>query len=748
MMLIRPRPKPDESVSTYLLRVSECNGYEGVAGLFRLARVPQGPATMHKVLTETERLPALAEAIGRPAADLLSLVYAPEKGVKLPTYAKYRDRQLPLSALRREQVCVCPECLQEDNYGRQDWDWSLFAACDRHDKLLLDRCPSCGEAIRRYRMGVSHCVCGFDFRTAETAATDTSSVATVRSILDGEPAYGNPETVLRTLTTLAGVVALSDQIEPDLSRCWATPVAQLHEGLTDACAAIKSGRIDDLVHKVVERRLALWPDLGLRGALLPFLVHQGSLKGLWNPSCLQSVDRHLRPSATSHAAPMAGMQISLGGVAAILGLSTRVVADAARHGALSPVRGPTVDGFGHWLFDAADVIALLRTLRNRVLPDETPVYDLQEIVMPRVTQGVTGWGHVLGLIRRGEVSVVAFDELTGCLSLRFQGLQISETVTSGDLLSVKDCAEAIGIYTDAIYRLIKADVLPSKKTGSRYGVRRADLEAFASSYVFVKELASNLGVNSTNLAEKLMDAGVPAVSGPRVDKGLVYLFRRADVAKVNLKEVSEKVFYSTLTGRKSDLDRCRASRSLHMKSVEVAKVLGVTVQQLSMIERAGHLKPRKIKGNLANTRLYLKSEVEIYLQTFHNNPEMLSLVQAAALLEESPSYFHRKWVRTGKLGEITDGFNCWYRRGDVEELRQEKQYLMTGLEAAKLVGGRHSTIEIWRRSGWLKAVAGPTIDGSKWYLYERSEVEKAASEVNTRREGGSAWNAAATAPAA
>jgi excisionase family DNA binding protein len=725
MMLVRPRPKPDESVSAYLLRVSESNGYEGVAGLIRLARVPQGPATMHKVLTETGRLPALAETIGRPTAELLNQVYTAEKGVKLPTYAEYRDRKLPLVALRRERACVCPECLQEDSYGRQEWDWALFAACGHHAKLLLDRCPECGESIVRYRMGVSHCGCGFDFRKAETAAVDISPVSFVQTILEGDTTYGDTDRTLRSIMLLASISALWDQLEPDFSRIWAAPVARLHEGLNDACEVLKGGGFRSIVRKIGQLRIARWPELGPRGALLPFLTKQSELEDIWDQAAIDEVGRGLHPASTAHFVAPDDETVRLEGVATILGISGRIVADSVHFGALAPVRGPNVDGYAHWVFRVTDLVGLMRALRKQVPPDSSTEYKMQDITTAAFAHLTKGWGHVLGMIRKGEVSVVAFTETVGAVSLGFQGIVEPMAKAASDQVSVKECAQLIGIYTDAIYRIIKAEVLPATKIGPRFVVKRSDLDEFARSYVFVKELASKLRVNPTNLAEKLMDSGVPAVSGPRVDKGLVYLFRRDDLALIDLQAVAEKGGYLTLTGRKPTERKIQSPRR-YLRSADVAKALGVSIQMLSRIERAGLLKRSMVEGHLANTRLYLVRDVQQYIGRFRDNPDLITLDQASAMLDEKPGYFHRKWVRTGRLEAVTDGLSLWYRRSEVEALRMEKRSLLTVSEAAALVRGDNSTIENWKKMGRLKPVSGPKIDGSKWYLYSRNDVEALA----------------------
>ncbi len=74
----------------------------------------------------------------------------------------------------------CPHCLSEDMqpYFRRSWRVALSTTCDRHKRLLLDRCPECGSGVAFHRrdMGkgadgigelLSDChYCGFDLRIA------------------------------------------------------------------------------------------------------------------------------------------------------------------------------------------------------------------------------------------------------------------------------------------------------------------------------------------------------------------------------------------------------------------------------------------------------------------------------------------------------------------------------------------------------------------------------------------------------
>lgn len=62
--------------------------------------------------------------------------------------------------LNRMAPRVCPDCLQEQDICRIEWDFSFVTACPRHERLLIDRCPGCLSSISWQRPAVNICDCG------------------------------------------------------------------------------------------------------------------------------------------------------------------------------------------------------------------------------------------------------------------------------------------------------------------------------------------------------------------------------------------------------------------------------------------------------------------------------------------------------------------------------------------------------------------------------------------------------------
>ncbi|MGI2171093.1 TniQ family protein [Shewanella sp. MF05960] len=64
-------------------------------------------------------------------------------------------------------IPICPHCLSDEPYIRQIWHLTPIKACAKHKCQLLHECPECSIPINYIENeSISHCVCGFDFRTA------------------------------------------------------------------------------------------------------------------------------------------------------------------------------------------------------------------------------------------------------------------------------------------------------------------------------------------------------------------------------------------------------------------------------------------------------------------------------------------------------------------------------------------------------------------------------------------------------
>lgn len=168
-LLITPKPEKDEGFISYLLRLTEANGYDTPSWILSLSGIDymelQWKFTF--VFSCSEGLKKLAKLTGNALSDLIGLLYLPAPSPKHTTcdvdynfYGAFLNR----SIIRPHCPKVCVQCLNESGYCRRIWDCSLVTVCPIHECLLLDTCPKCKRRLRAIRNRMSVCACGCDWR--------------------------------------------------------------------------------------------------------------------------------------------------------------------------------------------------------------------------------------------------------------------------------------------------------------------------------------------------------------------------------------------------------------------------------------------------------------------------------------------------------------------------------------------------------------------------------------------------------
>lgn len=167
-LLITPKPEKDEGFISYLLRLTEANGYDTPSWILSLSGIDymeiQWKFTF--VFSCSEGFKKFAKLTGNALSDLIGLLYLPAPSPKNTTgeadydfYGAFLNR----SVIRPHCPKVCVQCLAESGYCRRIWDCSLVTVCPLHDCLLLDACPKCERRLKAIRNRLSVCVCGCDW---------------------------------------------------------------------------------------------------------------------------------------------------------------------------------------------------------------------------------------------------------------------------------------------------------------------------------------------------------------------------------------------------------------------------------------------------------------------------------------------------------------------------------------------------------------------------------------------------------
>ncbi len=167
-LLITLKPEKDEGFISYLLRLTEANGYDTPSWILSLSGIDymelQWKFTF--VFSCSEGFKKFAKLTGNALSDLIGLLYLPSPSAKNTTcdtdynfYGAFLNR----SIIRPHCPKVCVKCLNESGYCRRIWDCSLVTVCPIHECLLIDTCPKCKRRLKAIRNRLSVCVCGCDW---------------------------------------------------------------------------------------------------------------------------------------------------------------------------------------------------------------------------------------------------------------------------------------------------------------------------------------------------------------------------------------------------------------------------------------------------------------------------------------------------------------------------------------------------------------------------------------------------------
>ena len=193
MFLLRSDPELDESLESYLIRLSELNHFR-VRQLFphfaKLLQKQHGKlaGAMPTELSRFNLYHAKTSSSKRYwALHLLSYLCCKERLPLLELSVLRSDRlfgerhralfwkgmEIPRVFFRSNRIPVCPQCLHEKSFIPVFWHISLIRSCPRHKCALIFNCPACGSEVDYIRDEKLHqCQCGFVFSDAPMEPTD------------------------------------------------------------------------------------------------------------------------------------------------------------------------------------------------------------------------------------------------------------------------------------------------------------------------------------------------------------------------------------------------------------------------------------------------------------------------------------------------------------------------------------------------------------------------------------------------
>lgn len=247
-----------------------------------------------------------------------------------------------------------------------------------------------------------------------------------------------------------------------------------------------------------------------------------------------------RTSSINSFRKMLNSTISLEEAGRKLGISKKSVLNLVNNKCINPFRGPKADGFSCWLFHENAIDKFLKQVSDSV--KMVPECREEGISFSESVRKLTSCGLSIGsfirMVLSGEVSPIRKVLGKGLNKFIFSKEEI-ELITSSrlsekkqDLLTVKDVSQMLGVkqevaacWMDRNY--VQCEIQPGLKN-RRYTTHRAVTD-FRQYYVVLSELACLSHTSPRHLFEELREKGVMPISGPSVDSGRQYLYKKIDI---------------------------------------------------------------------------------------------------------------------------------------------------------------------------------------------------------------------------
>ncbi len=822
-LLLRPKPKIDESFLGFLLRLAELNVCDTPTWITQKAGLGKIVYGYGLAINEVADWSALVGLTGLDVKHLEYLRYPITKNQNTTSRAFLYGWPVPEYIFRLRQPKICPQCIREAVYCRKIWELALVTACPTHRRMLLDKCPKCGETISWNRKELSCCPCKYDWRdVAEESPIQESELQVSkqahllcglsrrkcgsRSLIERTPLSPlSFEDLICAVYFIARRLLRSDGLLGSLSL---KTNAELHSLVHKAFLVFEDwpNKYFSFLDWVREQRNKDGVGKGLKVDFGPY--RQSLYKGLpsdglsflreafeeylltrWKGgyvSSIRTISKAARRNKNyaSPAEAVAALRISydrfeylvekgalevevssrkncsiklvkvsslrrfkrlydkaksLKDVALLLGISQNYASDLVDKKLLSPIFDPRVDPCNKWKFSHKEVRSLTNKIQNkikRIDASSNVKFVSYKWVAVKFGYFNLGIGQLVRAISTGEISGYRSRDEIKLPSLLYSKEEITNYLRAqrqkytGETFDARELSRYWGVAKDTVYFLIHKELL-YKQEALHEGfidllITRSEIERFDATYIFGSKLAKELNVSCGFLIDSLRDKDIHPVTGRKVDGGRIYIFKQADLTKVDVETLIS-------TARVQSANRYYPPKLLSID--QTAITLDISEKELHDLVNRGILKPYVSRKHqpIKSGRLCFNSHlVEKVKRRAIDYRGLISKQVAAKMLGETVRDFYYRYVYTGRLRRVrAEGErNTYYLHIEEvealiklnEKLANLKNEVLNSSEVAVAFGVGASCVNDWTVSGKLRAVCGPQIDGSRHYLYLKRDV--------------------------
>lgn len=293
-----------------------------------------------------------------------------------------------------------------------------------------------------------------------------------------------------------------------------------------------------------------------------------------------------------------------------------------------------------------------------------------------------------------------------------------------DLLDIAEIAVRLHVHQEVIRNLNRTGWLRmgKKKVGSyiKTLTTESDLEIFNKNYILVGTLAYKLGVNSTNLAEKLRHYGINPIGGPHIDGLKTTLFNKDDIAHITTKMITSLEYYHTFTGRssknRSKQDYYKSDSKLYVSLKQAAQKLLISPSRIAVLVHNNILRKDEHSHNAVMVE---KASIYALLKELHRT-DFISLPEAAKELDCAINWLHINWIKTSYVKLYDYMYWQFVSIKDINKVKVIQKEYMTAIEASKLLGMHRTHIINLKAQGKINSVSFG--ESNSLNLYRREDI--------------------------
>jgi hypothetical protein len=672
-----PRAQPGESPLSLLRRGAAGNGHRStVRFAHSLNRsVDHSLSALGTVARSPRLFSSTCQRIG-VAEEQVSTVMYRRRGRAERDPLIWLGRAVEIGDLQFRRAKLCVACLLENGYAHAAWDHVAAVACARHAVLLDDACPCCGDPWTHDREPFTCGCCPEQMKAGQARCEAETATALNAWIDDGD---ANSSSVAASAWR---TIAFWNRMGMGLSRTVAAAaLAALLRGRWPAALPVDKTGIQ------LHPRVALAPLLTSRSTECVAAAHQ-LLTQTFPPIVVPGLEALSWPSVQ---------------VEALLGvgrLATKRLAEAG-HLTRAADGSITATSVNDLLWQTAgdkEASSSARTLAElRGGKDRMALHDL------------------ITMIKTGEITSYHCPADAGLGGL-VCSLRPEPPPAAPNGFSVAEAAERLQVNSESVRKLIHLGLIPATRGTPRspveWSIEQEALVRFDHLHVFASAIAASHRTPLRTIAARLRSAGLAPVSGPGIDGGVTYLFRRGDVDRVDLTSVLSAA-YRSLAGRK------RGSQLATVPALwngrQTAEHLELSERRLREIVRTGWLAPT---GVHRRRQMFMRSAVEDLRARLNN--DFMPLAAAAHRLGQSIPQFRKTWIETGLVAvdswagkplvsrnHISRAEVIWQSSGTASAIAgslKRKRWLcpnlekMGRIESPERIGARGRTVRLYARA--------------------------------------------------